>query len=167
MLTTISDLHTEDTQSVFLHNTENHLSFLHVWQGYTSTCRFINSLSGRRTKQICCKHLLPNHCGGVLFSLTLMKPRRHHTIALHLIPEPTDLMFRRLCQGRFVLAASLCRWLWVMPTDMSCCHRDDSLSITIRNITASLPKRQSAEEWPSSHHHSGCSSPVTFVWLDF
>lgn len=49
-----------------------------------------------------------------------------------------------------VLAASLRCWMWVMPTDMSCCHRDDSLSITVRNITASLPRRQSAEGWPCS-----------------
>lgn len=55
--------------------------------------------------------------------------------------------------------------MWVMATDMSCCHRDDSLSITIRNITASLPKRQSAEGWPSSHRHSGCISPASFISL--
>lgn len=81
-----------------------------------------------------------------------------------LIPKPTDLLFGWLCvRTTSRLCASLCRWMWVMPTDMSCCHRDDSLSITVRNITASLPKRQCAEGWPRSHHRSCCCSLASFT----
>lgn len=143
----------------------NHLSHSHLSQGYTQ--HLTNSLPGRCVEVYAVNTYHPITAVSAAWLCPQMKPRRHRTITLHLIPELTDLMFRRLCQDHSVLAASLRRWLWVMPADMSCCHRDDSLSITIRNITASLPKRQSAEEWPSSHHHHGCSSRAIFSSLDF
>lgn len=58
---------------------------------------------------------------------------------------------------------------WLMSPDMSLCQRDGGLFITVKNITALLPRRPPAERWHCSHCCNGCSSlaPFTSLTVDF
>lgn len=49
------------------------------------------------------------------------------------------------------------------------CQRDGGLFITVKNITALLPRRPPAERWRYSHCRNGCSSlaPFTSLTVDF
>lgn len=87
---------------------------------------------------------------------------------LRTLSDSSSLDCRWSCQDGCALVATAPP-SWLMSPDMSPCHRDGGLFITVKNITALLPRRPPAERWHYSHCCNGCSwrAPFTSLTVDF